>query len=162
IASSQQQSDQFGQPGIGMVMTPQGAATWEKMTDLASSDPMGKKCIAIVLDRNVYSAPTVQGKISGGSSQITGKFTPEEAKDLSNILNSGKIDAPAKIIQEEVVGPSLGKDTIAAGVTSLLIGLLSILAYMFFLFRRPGGIADVALVLNLFFLLGILSSLKAT
>jgi SecD/SecF fusion protein len=162
IASSQQQSDQFGQPGIGMVMTPQGAATWEKMTDLASSDPMGKKCIAIVLDHNVYSAPTVQGKISGGSSQITGKFTPEEAKDLSNILNSGKIDAPAKIIQEEVVGPSLGKDTIAAGVTSLLIGLLSILAYMFFLFRRPGGIADVALVLNLFFLLGILSSLKAT
>lgn len=162
IASANQESDQFGKPGIGMVMTPQGAATWEKMTDLASSDPLGKKSIAIVLDNNVYSAPTVQNKISGGRSQITGKFSPEEAKDLSNILNSGKIDAPAKIIQEEVVGPSLGKDTINAGLISLLIGLVAILIYMFFLFRKPGGIADISLLVNLFFLLGVLASLKAT
>jgi len=162
IASAQSESDQFGKPGIGMVMTPSGAATWEKMTDLAANDPMGKKCIAIVLDNNVYSAPTVQNKITGGKSQITGKFSPEEAKDLSNILNSGKIDAPAKIIQEEVVGPSLGKDTINAGLISLLIGLVVILAYMYFLFRKPGGIADISLLVNLFFLLGVLSSLKAT
>lgn len=162
IASANQESDQFGKPGIGMVMTPQGAATWEKMTDLASSDPIGKKSIAIVLDNSVYSAPTVQNKISGGRSQITGKFSPEEAKDLSNILNSGKIEAPAKIIQEEVVGPSLGKDTINAGLMSLLIGLLAILAYMVFLFRKPGIIADISLIINLFFLLGVLSSIKAT
>lgn len=162
IASANQESDQYGKPGIGMVMTPQGAATWEKMTDLASSDPLGKKSIAIVLDNNVYSAPTVQNKISGGRSQITGKFSPEESKDLSNILNSGKIDAPAKIIQEEVVGPSLGKETINAGLISLLIGLIAILIYMIFLFRKPGGIADISLLVNLFFLLGVLASLKAT
>jgi SecD/SecF fusion protein len=162
IASANTESDNFGKPGIGMVMTPTGATTWERMTDIASSDPMGKKCIAIVLDNAVYSAPTVQNKISGGKSQITGQFSPEEAKDLSNILNSGKIDAPAKIIQEEVVGPSLGKDTINAGMLSLLIGLLVILAYMWFLFRKPGGIADICLLINLFFLLGVLSSIQTT
>lgn len=162
IASAQRESDQFGKPGIGMVMTPAGAATWERMTDIAANDPMGKKSIAIVLDNTIYSAPTVQNKISGGKSQITGKFSPEEAKDLSNILNSGKIDAPAKIIQEEVVGPSLGKDTINAGMLSLLIGLLIILAYMWFLFRKPGGIADICLLINLFFLLGVLSSIGTT
>jgi SecD/SecF fusion protein len=162
IESANTESDNMGKPGIGMVMTPTGATTWERMTEIASTDPKGKQCIAIVLDNAVYSAPTVQNKIAGGKSQITGKFSPEEAKDLSNILNSGKIDAAAKIIQEEVVGPSLGKDTIAAGMLSLLIGLLVILAYMWFLFRKPGGIADICLLVNLFFLLGVLSSIQTT
>lgn len=162
IANAQKESDQFGKPSIGMVMTPQGASTWENMTRIAASDPAGKKSIAIVMDNTVYSAPRVQNTISGGKSQITGNFSPEEAKDLSNILNSGKIDAPAKIIQEEVVGPTLGKDTINAGVISLLIGLLSILAFMFVLFRKPGGVADIALIVNLFFLLGVLASIGAT
>lgn len=163
IASAQPEGDQFGKPAVGMVMNPAGAATWEKMTDLAAnSDPNMKKCIAIVLDNVVYSAPTVQGKISGGKSQISGNFKPEEAKDLANILNSGKIDAPAKIIQEEVVGPTLGKETIKAGLYALLIGLLLILVYMYFLFRRPGLLADISLLVNLFFLMGVLSSINAT
>lgn len=163
ISSAQQEGDQFGKPAVGMVMNPAGAATWEKMTDLAAnSDANMKKCIAIVLDNVVYSAPTVQGKISGGKSQISGNFKPEEAKDLANILNSGKIDAPAKIIQEEVVGPTLGKETIKAGLIALLVGLGLILAYMFLLFRRPGIIADICLLINLFFLMGVLSSINAT
>lgn len=162
IDKAQRESDQFGKPSIGMVMTPQGASTWENMTRIAASDPAGKKSIAIVMDNTVYSAPRVQNTISGGKSQITGNFSAEEAKDLSNILNSGKIDAPAKIIQEEVVGPTLGKDTISAGVISLVIGLLCILAFMFILFRKPGGIADIALIVNLFFLLGVLASIGAT
>jgi SecD/SecF fusion protein len=161
ITSAQKESDQFGKPSIGMVMNPQGASTWEKMTELAASDPIGNKSIAIVLDNVVYSAPRVQNKISGGRSAITGQFTPEEAQDLANILNSGKIDAPAKIIQEEVVGPSLGQDTIAAGVFSLMIGLGLILAYMLLLYKKPGGLANISLVVNLLFLLGVLASLKA-
>lgn len=151
-----------GTPCVDMSMNQQGAGIWERMTAAASSDPMGKKSIAIVLDKSVYSAPTVQNTIAGGRSQITGKFTAEDAKDLSDILSSGKIEAPARIIQEEVVGPSLGKDTIKAGMISLLVGLLVILGYMFFLFRKPGGIADLSLIINLIFLLGILSSLKTT
>ncbi len=162
IQSASVESDQFGKPAVGMVMNSTGAVTWQKMTGLVASDPNMKKSIAIVLDNKVYSAPGVEKEIAGGKSQISGNFSAEEAKDLSNILNSGKIDAPARIIQEEVVGPSLGKDTIAAGLLSLLIGLLAILAYMYLLFRKPGGIADISLLVNLFFLLGVLASLKAT
>jgi SecD/SecF fusion protein len=158
IASANRESDQFGKPAIGMIMTPQGASTWEKMTDLASSDPSGKKCIAIVLDNVVYSAPTVQNKISGGRSQISGKFTNEEAIDLSNILNSGKIDAPAKIIQEELVGPTLGQDTIKSGILSLIIGLIVIFVFMVVNYRQAGMVADIALITNLLILLGFLSS----
>ena len=159
IVSSQRQSDQFGKPSIGMTMNAQGANIWQTMTRNAANE--GNKSIAIVLDNRVYSAPRVQNEIAGGQSSITGQFSVEEANDLSNILNSGKIDAPAKIIQEEVVGPSLGKETIASGILALLVGLMSILAFMFFVYRTPGGMADIALIINLFFLLGVLASREA-
>ena len=140
-------------------MNAQGANIWQTMTRNAANE--GNKSIAIVLDNRVYSAPRVQNEIAGGQSSITGQFSVEEANDLSNILNSGKIDAPAKIIQEEVVGPSLGKETIASGILALLVGLMSILAFMFFVYRTPGGMADIALIINLFFLLGVLASREA-
>jgi len=156
--------DDKGQQGVDMVMNSNGAAIWERMTAFAANgDPnFPNKSIAIVMDNMVYSAPSVGGPISGGKSQISGSFTAQDAKDLSNILNSGKIDAPAKIIQEEVVGPTLGQETIKSGMISLLVGLLLILAYMFFLFRSPGLVANICLLVNLFFLLGVLSSINAT
>ncbi|MBP7477950.1 MAG: protein translocase subunit SecD, partial [Chitinophagales bacterium] len=162
ITSSQRESDQFGKPGIGMTMSAQGAAIWERMTDQAANDPLRNKCIAIVLDNLVQSAPRVSNKISGGKSQITGSFTIEEALDMANILNSGKLEAPAKIIQEELVGPSLGQETINAGLFSLLIGILVIFAFMFLNYQFGGLIADLALLFNLLFLMGILASFHAT
>ncbi|MCE2963735.1 MAG: protein translocase subunit SecDF [Chitinophagales bacterium] len=156
--------DDKGQQGVDMVMNSAGAAIWERMTAFAANgDPnFPNKSIAIVMDNVVFSAPSVGGPISGGKSQISGSFTAQDAKDLANILNSGKIDAPAKIIQEEVVGPTLGQKTIKSGMISLLVGLLLILAYMFLLFRGPGLVADICLLVNLFFLLGVLSSINAT
>lgn len=156
--------DDKGQQGVDMVMNSVGATIWERMTAFAASgDPaFPNKSIAIVMDNMVFSAPSVGGPISGGKSQISGSFTAQDAKDLANILNSGKIDAPAKIIQEEVVGPTLGQETIKAGMISLLIGLLLILAYMFLLFKGSGMVANICLLVNLFFLLGVLSSINAT
>lgn len=163
ISNSSYQTDPTtGKPGISMQMNAQGAAIWESMTAQAASDPQGKKSIAIVLDNLVQSAPTVQNKISGGSSQITGSFEIQEATDMANILNSGKLEAPAKIIQEEVVGPTLGEETIKKGLMSLIIGLVAIFVFMFVNYRKGGFIADIALIINLIFLLGILASFKAT
>ena len=164
ITSAMPGTDDKGQKGVDMVMNSVGAQIWERMTAFAANgDPnFPNKSIAIVMDNVVFSAPSVGGSISGGKSQISGSFTAQEAKDLSNILNSGKIDAPAKIIQEEVVGPTLGQKTIQSGMISLLVGLLLILAYMYLLFRGPGMVADICLLVNLFFLLGVLSSINAT
>lgn len=164
MTSAQPGMDDKGQQGVDMVMNSVGAQIWERMTGFAANgDPnFPNKSIAIVMDNVVYSAPSVGGAISGGKSQISGSFTAQDAKDLANILNSGKIDAPAKIIQEEVVGPTLGKKTIESGLVSLLIGLLLILVYMFVLFRGPGLVANVCLLVNLFFLMGVLSSINAT
>lgn len=164
MTSAMPGTDDKGQQGVDMVMNSVGAQIWERMTAFAANgDPnFPNKSIAIVMDNTVYSAPSVGGAIAGGKSQISGSFTAQEAKDLANILNSGKIDAPAKIIQEEVVGPTLGQATIQSGMISLLVGLLLILAYMFLLFRGPGLVADICLLVNLFFLLGVLSSINAT
>jgi SecD/SecF fusion protein len=162
VTNARKETDQFNKPSIGMEMNSQGAAQWEMITEMASKDPRGKQSIAIVMDGVVYSSPTVNDKISGGRSQITGSFTPEEANDLSNILNSGKIDASVKVVQEEVVGPSLGAATIKSGILALFVGLISIFVYMFVMYRQAGIVTQIALAFNLVFLLGVLASIKAT
>jgi SecD/SecF fusion protein len=141
---------------VSMTMNPEGAETWRKLT----KDNIGKS-IAIVLDDYVYSFPTVQGEIGGGRSSITGNFDITEAKDLANILKAGKMPARAKIVQEDVVGPSLGQEAINAGLLSFVIALLVVLAFMAFYYSQAGWVADVALFANVFFLMGVLSSLGA-
>ncbi len=141
-----------------MWMNPEGAKVWARMT----ADNIGKS-IAIVLDNYVYSFPTVNSEIKGGRSSITGGFTIKEAKDLVNVLQSGKLPAPARIIQEEIVGPSLGQKAIDAGVTSFLLSLIVILIFMILYYSpRAGIIADFALLCNLFFIMGVLASFQAT
>jgi len=142
---------------VSMTMNAEGAKTWARMT----KDNIGKS-IAIALDGYIYSFPTVNGEITGGSSQITGNFTVEEAKDLANTLKSGKMPAPARIVQEDVVGPSLGQDAINSGFISFIIAFVLVLLYMILYYGKvPGLIADVALFANVFFLLGILASFSA-
>ncbi|MBO5709772.1 MAG: SecD/SecF family protein translocase subunit, partial [Bacteroidales bacterium] len=145
-----------GNPEVSMTMNAEGANTWARLT----KDNIGKQ-IAIVLDGMVYSYPTVQNEISGGSSQITGNFTLEEAEDLANVLKSGKLPAPATIIQEQVVGPSLGAESINAGLISFVIAFLLVLLYMFFFYRGAGLIADIALLCNVVLLFGTLVSFGA-
>ena len=142
---------------VSMSMNAEGAKTWQRLT----KDNIGKS-VAIVLDGYVYSFPTVQSEIAGGNSQITGNFTVEEAKDLANTLKSGKMPAPARIIEESVVGPSLGREAIQSGLWSFVLGFCLILIYMIFYYGWiPGLIADAALVCNVFLLLGILASFSA-
>ena len=142
---------------VSMSMNSDGAKAWQRIT----KDNIGKS-VAIVLDGLVYSYPTVQNEIPGGQSQITGNFTVEEAKDLANTLKSGKMPAPARIIQEDVVGPSLGREAIQAGLWSFVLGFCLILIYMIFYYGWiPGLIADGALVCNVFLLVGVLASFSA-
>ena len=142
---------------VSMSMNAEGAKTWQRLT----KDNIGKS-VAIVLDGYVYSFPTVQSEIAGGNSQITGNFTVEEAKDLANTLKSGKMPAPARIIEESVVGPSLGREAIQSGLWSFVLGFCLILIYMIFYYGWiPGLIADAALFCNVFLLVGILSSFSA-
>ena len=142
---------------VSMSMNAEGAKTWQRLT----KDNIGKS-VAIVLDGYVYSFPTVQTEIAGGNSQITGNFTVEEAKDLANTLKSGKMPAPARIIEESVVGPSLGREAIRSGLWSFALGFVLILLYMIFYYGWiPGLIADAALCCNVFLLVGILSSFSA-
>ena len=142
---------------VSMSMNAEGAKTWQRLT----KDNIGKS-VAIVLDGYVYSFPTVQNEIAGGNSQITGNFTVEEANDLANTLKSGKMPAPARIIEESVVGPSLGQEAISAGLWSFVLGFVLILLYMIFYYGLiPGLIADAALVCNVFLLVGVLSSFSA-
>lgn len=142
---------------VSMTMDQEGSKTWARMT----KDNIGKS-IAISLDGYIYSFPTVNTEISGGSSQITGNFTVEEAKDLANTLNSGKMPAPARIVQEDIVGPSLGQEAINSGFISFVIAFLLVLIYMVVYYGKvPGLIADVTLFVNVFFLIGILASFSA-
>ena len=145
-----------GNPTVSMTMNAEGANVWAKLT----KDNVGRQ-IAIVLDGMVYSYPTVNGEITGGSSQISGNFTVEEATDLTNVLKSGKLPAPAKIIQEQVVGPSLGAKSIQAGMISFIIAFILVLVYMVFFYKGAGLIADVALLCNVLFLFGTLVSFGA-
>ena len=145
-----------GNPEVSMTMNAEGANTWARLT----KDNIGKQ-IANVLDGIVYSYPTVQNEISGGSSQITGNFTLEEAEDLANVLKSGKLPAPATIIQEQVVGPSLGAESINAGLISFVIAFILVLLYMLFFYRGAGLVADIALLCNVVLLFGTLVSFGA-
>jgi len=142
---------------VDMSMNSEGAKTWARMTRENVN-----RSIAIVLDGYVRSSPNVGGEIKGGNSEISGNFTLEEAEDLSNILKSGKLPAPAKILQDTVVGPSLGKQAIQSGFSSFAIAFVIVLAYMIFYYsRRAGLISDIALLVNMFFMVGVLASLNA-
>ncbi|PST82240.1 protein translocase subunit SecDF [Pedobacter yulinensis] len=161
ISEARADYDQKGSPEVTMFMKPSGAAKWKKLTAEASSDPNNKKAIAIVLDNNVYSAPTVQNEIPNGISSISGNFTVEDTKDLANILKAGKLPAPAKIVGKFVVGPTLGQTAINNGLISFVIAFIVILVFMALYYHRAGWVANFALLINLFFILGILVSLGA-
>ncbi|MBP5327482.1 MAG: protein translocase subunit SecDF [Bacteroidales bacterium] len=141
---------------ISMTMKSDGAHAWKNITH----DNVGK-CVAIVLDDQVYSAPRVNGEIAGGRSSITGDFTLEEAKDLANVLKSGKLPAPARIVQEAVVGPSLGQESIHKGLVSFVLAFIIVLIYMVVFYNRAGWVSVVALVTNVFLLMGVLASIGA-
>ena len=159
VVDASQSYDQVGAPAVSMQMNGKGARKWEEMTGKAFND---KSNIAIVLDDIVYSAPGVsRGAISGGRSEISGQFTLNEAIDLANVLRAGKLPASAEIIESEVVGPSLGKENIEKGINSFIIALILVLIWMIFYYGRAGIYADVALVLNLVLIFGILAGLGA-
>lgn len=159
VVDASQSYDQVGAAAVSMQMNGKGARKWEEMTGNAYKD---KSNIAIVLDDIVYSAPGVsRGAISGGRSEISGQFTLNEAIDLANVLRAGKLPASAEIIESEVVGPSLGKENIEKGINSFIIALILVLIWMIFYYGRAGIYADVALVLNLVLIFGILAGLGA-
>ena len=149
--------DQQGRPCVSMKMNVDGARRWAALTKANL-----KRSVAIVLDDNVYSAPTVQSEITGGNSEITGHFTAEDTRDLANVLKSGKMPAPAKIVSEEIVGPSLGQESIRQGIWSCVIAFVILMIYMITMYGTiPGMVANCALILNLFFTIGILTSFQA-
>lgn len=156
ITDARQDLDQSTRPSISMQMNAEGAKKWRRMT----SENIGKR-IAIVLDNYVYSAPMVQGEIPNGNSQITGNFTLEEAKDLANILKAGTLPAPTTIVEDVVIGPTLGKVAQNQGITSILAGLGIVIVFMAIYYSGGGLIAVVALFFNVFFILGILAQLAA-
>ncbi|MFN0189665.1 MAG: protein translocase subunit SecDF [Bacteroidia bacterium] len=157
ISDARQDFGQFNsQPEISMRMNPDGAKVWKRLT----GENVGKS-IAIVLDNYVYSFPNVQGEIAGGSSSITGNFEINEAKDLANILKAGKLPAPARIVEEAVVGPSLGAEAIQNGLLSFLVALGIVFFFMAFYYSKAGIVADITLVVNMFFIMGVLASLGA-
>lgn len=159
ITNARQDYSQTGQVEVSMSMNAEGAKTWKLLTEEAAND--GNRQIAIVLDDYVYSAPTVSNAIPNGQSSISGTFTVEEAQDLANILKAGKLPATARIVEEAVVGPSLGQEAINAGLWSFVIAFVLVLIYMLFYYNRAGIIADLALITNIFFLFGVLASFGA-
>ena len=157
ITNAKDDFDQMGHPSVSMQMNSDGARRWSQIT----KQNIGK-AVAIVLDDAVYSAPRILTQIDGGNSQITGNFTIEDTKDLANTLNSGKMPAPTRIVQEEVVGPSLGAQSIKQGVISFIVAFVLLMVYMIMLYGFvPGILSDIALLFNLFFTLGILTSFQA-
>ena len=157
ITDAKDEFDNFGKPCVSMSMNTDGSRRWAVLT----KNNVGK-AIAIVLDGYVYSATNVNGEITGGHSQITGHFTPEVTKDLANVLRSGKMPAPARIVQEDIVGPSLGQESINQGIVSFVVALILLMVYMCAMYGLiPGMVANCALVVNFFFTLGILTSFQA-
>ena len=156
ITDARQDFTNAGGNEISMTMNSEGAREWKRIT----GENVGN-CIAIVLDNLVYSAPVVNGEIAGGRSSITGAFTLEEAKDLANILKSGKLPAPAVIVQEAVVGPSLGQESINRGLISFILAFIIVLIYMVVFYNRGGWVSAIALVTNIFLLFGVLASVGA-
>lgn len=159
VTDAVQTFDQVGRVAVSMQMNGQGARVWEQMTGQAFSN---RTSIAIVLDDIVYSAPGVSsGPISGGRSEITGNFTVAEGQDLANVLKAGQLPASADIVQSEVVGPSLGQEAIDAGMMSFIIALVLVLIWMIFYYGKAGGFADIALLVNILFIFGVLAGLGA-
>ncbi len=157
VMSAADSFDQQGNPCVTMAMNSRGSNMWAKLT----KNNIGK-CVAIVLDGYVYSAPAVRGEITGGRSEISGNFTIEATKDLANVLRSGKMPAPARIVQEDIVGPSLGQESINQGMMSFIFAFILLMVYMCAIYGLiPGAIANMALLLNLFFTLGVLASFQA-
>ncbi|MDR1725600.1 MAG: protein translocase subunit SecDF [Bacteroidales bacterium] len=156
ISDAKDDFRQTGEPVVTMVMKDEAARKWAKVTGSNVGNP-----IAIVLDSVVYSAPVVNGEITGGRSEISGTFTIDETKDLANILKSGKLTAPATIVQESIVGPSLGAESIHSGMMSFIVAFLLVFAYMIFFYNMAGIAACIALLVNLFFLFGVLASIGA-
>ena len=157
ITDAKDDFDNFGKPSVSMSMNTDGSRRWATLT----KNNVGR-AIAIVLDGYVYSAPNVNGEITGGHSQITGNFTPEVTKDLANVLKSGKMPAPARIVQEDIVGPSLGQESINQGIVSFIVALVLLMIYMCSMYGLvPGMVANCALFVNFFFTLGILTSFQA-
>ncbi|MBS1558975.1 MAG: protein translocase subunit SecDF [Bacteroidetes bacterium] len=160
ITDARSDFDQYGRPSVSMTMNVTGAQKWAKITAAASSkQPQGR--IAILLDDYVYTAPTVQGEIPNGNSQITGSFTPEEAKDLALVLKAGSLPAPTRIVEQAIVGPSLGKIAQNQGLISMACGLGLIVIFMVAYYSRGGWVANIALLFNIFFILGILAQYNA-
>lgn len=157
IVDAKDDFDQYGRPCVSMQMNSEGARLWAQLTKANVG-----KAVAIVLDGVVYSAPRVNGEIAGGNSQISGSFTIEDTKDLANTLKSGRMPAPARIVQEEVVGPTLGAQSIQQGLTSFVIAFVLLCLYMIMMYGFiPGAMADGALIINLFFTGGILASFQS-
>ncbi|MGV3502201.1 MAG: protein translocase subunit SecDF [Adhaeribacter sp.] len=156
ISDARQDFDQTGRPEVMMNMNATGARKWKQLT----GENIGRQ-VAIVLDDYVYSAPVVQGEIPGGSSSISGSFTIEEAQDLANILKAGKMPAPTRIVEEAIVGPSLGQEAINQGLLSSAAALLIVMVFMVFYYSKGGWVADLALIFNIFFIVGILAQFNA-
>jgi SecD/SecF fusion protein len=157
VEEATQGNDDRGRPSIEMEMTNTGAKIWAKMT-ADNTD----RAIAVVLDDVVYSAPNVNGPIEGGRSEISGNFTIEEAQDLANTLKSGKLDAPAKIVAEQIIGPTLGKESVNGGAKAFLIAFIVIFALMLLYYNTGGWVANISLVLNILFTVGVLTALGFT
>jgi SecD/SecF fusion protein len=161
ITDARSTVDERGNPAVSMVMNSVGTRVWKNWTaDVSNRTPKGR--IAIVLDNTVYSAPTVQGEIPNGNSEISGNFTLEEARDLANILKAGSLPAPARIVEEAIIGPTLGKVAQSQGMVSMLCGLGLVIFFMIAYYGKSGAVANMALVFNLFFVLGILAQLDAS
>ncbi|ADR21981.1 protein translocase subunit SecDF [Marivirga tractuosa] len=156
VNDARQTFDEVGQPAVDMSMDPTGARKWAKIT----RENINNR-IAIVLDNYVYSAPNVTQEIPNGKSIISGNFTMEEAKDLANILKAGSLPAPTRIVEEAIIGPTLGKEARAQGIISIVAGLAMVLIFMVGYYSKGGFIANIALVFNIFFILGILAQLNA-
>ena len=157
VSSATETYDRNQRPAVSMTMNADGARRWAALTKANIKRP-----IAIVLDNRVYTAPNVQNEITGGSSEITGNFTPEETRDLVNVLKSGRMPAPAHIVSEEIVGPSMGAESINQGMWSCIIAFVILMIYMIVMYGMiPGMVANCALIINLFFTIGILSSFQA-
>jgi SecD/SecF fusion protein len=163
VRTARQDVDQNNRVVVTMSMEDQAADEWRKITREAAAKGTADNptCIAIVLDQFVYSAPSVRGEIPNGNSEISGNFTIEEAKDLATVLNSGNLEAGVNIVQSEIVGPTLGKESIRSGLLSFLGAFILVIIYMFLYYSRAGLVADLALLLNVFFIIGILASMGA-
>jgi SecD/SecF fusion protein len=161
VRTARQDVDQNNRVVVTMSMEDQAADEWRKITREAANNSAKQTNIAIVLDQFVYSAPTVRSEIPNGNSEISGNFTIEEAKDLATVLNSGNLEAGVNIVQSEIVGPTLGKESIRSGLFSFLGAFILVIIYMFLYYSRAGLVADLALLLNVFFIIGILASMGA-